>query len=369
MSSLVGLPITLELPISSTPSLPLGSCVRRLDLELIDDEFGPDHPRNQEPLTGSHLGSIVRILTQLPNLKTILLLLPGCNGPKELMDAVPSTIQRFYWKAGGKTPMSIARILAFLDAHPAITSVAFPEFSSSGDGHISHEWNEDWKVTRRPLIQDWVLREDNHSFSVSYLSCKGILPGLSSRSVAFLVDRPQPGHPDWDSHEFSLAVSPQAAPNGNGGIMTDTIHPNTSITRISVLEPYEGSWPTQSFCKKLEVLRRQCLSVQDLHVTLIGNETSNDQRAESSDLEAPQVTAVTSLSILRISNEWPVPDPLDSLHRILRIPWNRTFPRLQTIRVMEEVDLDISRHHPSLAFARAQGWTIRIEDRFGEALV
>ena len=151
--------------------------------------------------------------------------------------------------------------------------------------------------------------------------------------------------------------------------MADTIHPNTSITRISVLELYNGSWPTTSFCKKLEVLKRQCPSVQELHVTLIGNETSNDQRAEESYLEVTELPAVTQLSILRISNEWPIPDPLESLHRILKIPWTNTFPRLQAIRIMEEIDADKSAAHPSLDFARDQGWAIRIEDRFGESLV
>ena len=276
-----------------------------------------------------------------------------------ILDAIPSTVRTLQWKVVDPPrhpPVAIhlSTFVQFLQSHPGVETIAVPFGIRS--------WPQIASPSPHPSLREWFLQAEDQVSSFDTLQGGGFFPCLQSRLLTWPLE----------ARGLEMLILASGAIQDtlvNPFPGANTFEPNPTITRFGLVETFDNSWPSDSLAHKLRVMGALCPNLRQLDVTLLsGPPELFSSSMYRSEYPVPRLDSVTTLCLQR-AYDTPLQDPIGSLRPLLQFPfWRDTFPSLNTIRIMDDVDLDGARAHPELDFAKEAKWTIRIEDRFGQLL-
>ena len=358
------LPSLLHGESPSTP--PLGDHVHRIDLILgvtyTSLEWG--QPRTLGP---AHLDvPIVQLFTSVPNLRVLTMLLAeGIDDRDVVLKAIPSKLEKFYWKhAGGPSSISPSRVLRFLDGHPHITHLSLPSHPWSEDPS-ERVWPPDFSRKPRPSIREWFLQDHHQALAVSFLSSRGLLPSLASRRTLY----PTTADANDIHADLAAVVSAHVAEQPGEGVVVDRCTPNPTIASLMIVEYFSEDWPTQGLADRLRVVEKLCPNLEELHLIIKGKTDFSLVPPKPSGIELPPLPRVTTISFQRMVTQGIMGDAIGTLRHTLALPWKDSFPSLATVRIMEDLDFDEVAAELRREQDRGVGWGFRIEDRFADVLI
>lgn len=327
--------------------------VKRLDIELAN--------LSEEARSAGLYDRLSLVIRSLPNLVTLTMIMPLDWRSHTLLPVIPSSIQQLFWRSpinhgevdSWVSQVSGVELLNFLDSHPRLESISYPFLFNMADltnvlksgSHTSH-----------PSIREWVAQNTNHFVDVLQLAGSNICPKLASRTVT------------WQALNTGVTMSwlVGGLPFHLPGVRTVS---SSAVTTLSLVFGVPNqSWPPKSLADNIHVIADLCPNLREFNLTF----TNDAEEVYNSPMQpdivglnpAPQVTTI---SIQRVVKDSELSDPIGTLHHAIRLPWKTLFPGLQAIRIRENVDLSEVMEHPTMAFVRDEGWTIRIEDRSGES--
>ncbi|TEB27240.1 hypothetical protein FA13DRAFT_1736632 [Coprinellus micaceus] len=356
-----------SLPNGRSPSPPpLGDHVQRIDLILGVTYTGLEwgQPRALGP---AHLDvPIMQLFTSVPNLRVLTMLLAeGIDDRDVVLKAIPPKLEKFYWKhAGGPSSISPSRVLRFFDGHPHLTHLSLPSHPWSEDPS-ERVWPHDFSRKPRPSIREFFLQDHHQALSISFLSSRGLLPGLASRSTLY----PTTADPNDIHADLAAVVSAHVTEQPGKGVVVDRSTPNPTITSLTIVEYFSEDWPTQGLTDRLRIVKKLCPNLEDIHFIIKGKTDFSLVPPKPSGIALARIPLVTTISFQRMVTQGIMRDAIGTLRNTLTLPWKDSFPSLTAIRIMEDLDFDevkaeLLRHHD-----RGVNWGVRIEDRFGDALI
>ena len=326
------------------------SRVERLDVELFDAPVG------------SFDAPLSRLLSLATGLRTLVMGLDGVKAAASLLQSIPEGLKCLYWKRVEFTwrstvSVDLANLCQFFEKQTSIETISFP--------FRIQTWPHPSLGGPYSSPRDWIVQEQSHIVSFELLQHRSLLPNVCSRSVSYQLP----------SGEIEMAILASGAPReSDPGTATSILHSletNPTITRFNVVENLENPWPSHSLAHKLRIIRQQSPNVSQLDLTLLADAPEHFVASfYRSTYPIPRLPEVTTLSLQRVLAGSQLPDPVRTLHHLLKIPlWADAFPSLHTIRLLEDVDFESAKTCPTLAFVRERSWKVRIEDRFGELLI
>ncbi|KAF6753339.1 hypothetical protein DFP72DRAFT_902793 [Ephemerocybe angulata] len=290
-----------------------GRLVKRLDLKRYT-------PR------GVRLYTAVELCQRLPNLVTFLTELEARIDPSPLFNVLPPTLrhlhiqERFgHWE--GRSLISIAQVASFMDSHPNLTSISFPYvITESPPLSLAEKEQFCW-----PSIRKWTFLDRRQPLALASYVPRGAFPNLEDVHFSECTnDHYKAGN--WNEAEEFLAAH------------------GTSLVSVGLAQ--EG---LVHISARLRVVDQLCPRIKEIDISF--NQHRGRTRVDAMAMgciiqtaAAIQMHQVLSLGIRMCSLRYE-DERIEDLHSIASLPWTDVFPRLQRIRVLEELDVESSSVH------------------------
>ncbi|KAF6748368.1 hypothetical protein DFP72DRAFT_1049575 [Ephemerocybe angulata] len=292
-----------------------GRLVKRLDVT-------PD-TRGRLPLD-----TAVQLCQRLPNLVTFLTELEARIEPSPLLNVLPPTLrhlhiqERFgHWQ--GPSVISIAQFTSFMDSHPNLTSISFPfVITASPPLPLAEKEQLCW-----PSIRKWTFLDRSQPLALASDIPTGAFPNLEDVHFSECTNNYYNGGTgNWNEPEKFLAA--------HGKSLVTVGLAQEELVHISA---------------RLRVVDQHCPRMKEIgicfnkhHGAITVNATMLRRIRETTD--AIRMQRVLSLG-LRMCHLTYDDGRVEALCSIASLQWTDIFPRLQRIRVLEELDVESSRVH------------------------
>ncbi|KAF5332448.1 hypothetical protein D9611_005222 [Ephemerocybe angulata] len=333
--------------------LSLGRFVKRLDLT---NNAADRIPIGVAIELCQKMVNLVTFFVQLQiNINPVLLL--AALGPQLRHLHIQDYVETFSTELLPKShsSMSFNNLLEFLNVHPNLTSISFP-FVITGLDEASHELlAKNSKSRRWPSIHRWTFQHRSQTSALALHMPPGALPSLTE--VGFhQCTRPK----FWSSEMKGFLVA-----HGDG--------------LLTVGFEQAGEFPNpEELSRSFQYIRDFCPRTTEVEISFSAHWRSDSRgRFALSAAWLAQVIRIPQITTLGVQmcsrtprhNEW-----IKCLHGAVGLPWPKAFPKLERIRVLEELDVDRYRIHDDVTrtYLTSPGrWAtrpIRVEDLSGKIL-
>ncbi|KAF6748367.1 hypothetical protein DFP72DRAFT_1174274 [Ephemerocybe angulata] len=321
--------------------LSLGRFVKRLDITDSDVE-APN---------GISTSVAIELCPKMVNLVTCFVELKfNCN-PDLLLAALGPQLRHLHVHENfppAAPSISFDNLLEFLNLHPNLTSISFPFL-------ITHQLLAKNSKTRRwPSIHKWTLQNRSQTSALGLHVPAGALPGLTE--ICF-----DQCYPHWNTFFWSEEMKGFLVAHGGSlltiGLGLNGEHPNPG--KLS------GSFQHISdFCPR----------AKEVDIAILTHAERGSFTLWTVWLDQViQMPQITTLGV-RICSPRHNDEGIERLHCAVALPWPKIFPKLERIRVLQELDVDRYRMHDDVTrkylrnFARWATRPIRVEDLSGTIL-
>ncbi|KAF6763318.1 hypothetical protein DFP72DRAFT_1164244 [Ephemerocybe angulata] len=323
--------------------LSLGRFVKRLDLT--------NNAADRIPI-----GVAIELCQKMVNLVTFFVRLEVNINPVPLLAAPGPQLRHLHIQVHDESlasSMSFDNLLEFLTAHPNLTSVSFP-FVITGLDEASHELlAKNSKTPRWPSIHKWTFQHPTQTSALALHVPPGAFPSLTE--IGF----------DQCTHAIIWSEEMKGFLVAHGGsLLTIGLWVRGEYPDLSELS--RSFQLISDFCPRTNGVDISIIS-HGRHEIVTGWTASFDQV-----IRMPQITTLgLRICSPRYSDERIV---CLLIHCAVALPWPKVFPKLERIRVLEELDIDRYRIHDDATRRRLTSparWAtrpIRVEDLSGTIL-
>ncbi|KAF5338478.1 hypothetical protein D9611_013302 [Ephemerocybe angulata] len=324
--------------------LRLGRFVKRLDL-------------TNNAADRISIGVAIELCRKMVNLVTFFVRLEVNINPVPLLAALGPQLRHLHIQVHDESlasSMSFDNLLEFLIAHPNLTSVSFP-FVITGLDEASHGLlAKNSKTQRWPSIHKWTFQHRTQTSALGLHVPPGAFPSLTEigfdqcAHAVFLWSEDMKGF--LVAHGGSLLTI---------GVWLRAEHPGLS-------ELFRSFQRISDFCPRTNGVDISIIDITDGgHGIVTAWAAWFDQV-----IRMPQITTLG----VRICSPRYSDERIVRLHCAVALPWPKVFPKLERIRVLEELDIDRYRIHDDVTrkyLTSPARWATRpiyVEDLSGKIL-
>ncbi|KAF6748343.1 hypothetical protein DFP72DRAFT_574539 [Ephemerocybe angulata] len=336
------------LTLEGDAELSLGRFVRRLDLT----NNAPD---------GIPVGVAIELCQKMTNLVTFFVQLEVNINPVPLLAALGPQLRHLHIQdyegtlatSESHSSISFANLLEFLNIHPNLTSVSFPFVLTGLDEAPDESLANDSKVRRWPSIRKWTFQHPSQTSALGLHMPRGAFPSLTEVGFDHCTSST---FWSWEMKDFLAA-------HGDG------------LLTVGLGQGGEVQIP-EELSRPFQHIKDFCPRTTEVDISFKAHEGRFRKKFALSTAwlaEVIRIPQITTLGV-RICSPRHNDERTHRLHCAVALPWPKVFPKLERIRVLEELEVDRYRMHDEVTRqnltlpARWATRPIRVEDLSGTTL-